>query len=875
MKRKNIIVMCSLAVLGIILPCSCTSDYSVETLEASVGETTDDTQLSAGHIYLTFGTNTSNATRADATIQTDDETAVTKVVAVIFTDTDSGATTSGESDTEDGDDVFYECVELEDVTEDTPLNYDGATTYELEIDEEGNYQLCFLANPNDELLEKVEALAEDGGTIADYKALVVEQDPATKPMLMNSTQFFAIISSVDTDLGTVYLERIMSRIDIVNLADGVTIDKAVFHLRTCKSLLINDSTTVLNADYLDSDKTYGNLKLVGNSSALYADGLTEEDLGGEGEWNALKSTIYSYEQFGTFAETEAEEDSVPTLLLQYHVGTDTTTTYTKEVTFATTDATTGETEPCYLKRNTYYLIKVYYGSTGTINVSLQVADWEDGDEFYLSAEDIKSNIIEFSVDETEVSVASLGMDTVIYVASYDGYDETISYTASTDAEWITLSSGSSSSAAKTRASSLTLSGDETLKITTETNDSTESRSGIITLVQDDTENQITITVTQAMKTYTFTASSTSLTLGYDYGAYVSTAITSINSNGETESFTAEVTSGDVMSSVDSTSTAKTRSSDESTATLKVTTALPYEYDGQSAVVTLMQPSSGKTITLNITQTATKSFEHFATEEKSVGDFMMCDGVIVDADSVGGMSKGNKKYARAIVFYVGSDRAGSSSYNTGKAMSLREYTSSYMWSSSQEDDEELTNDTTLAMCYNDYDGYGNCQTIKKSGKLGYSSSNYPAIYEALNFSLLEAPSNTSGWYLPAIGEWWDILYYLGKYTSINEYTSSDKAAISFTSEEDEVTSVRDSVNTAMSSVGSDNYDEFSPYIYDDDEYYGEVPYYVMAIYASSSEYNYELITALYLYVNYYNYYELGLSILSKKNQPYYVRPVLAF
>ena len=857
MKRKNIIVMCSLAVLGIILPCSCTSDYSVETLEASVGETTDDTQLSAGHIYLTFGTNTSNATRADATIQTDDETAVTKVVAVIFTDTDSGATTSGESDTEDGDDVFYECVELEDVTENTPLNYDGATTYELEIDEEGNYQLCFLANPNDELLEKVEALAEDSGTIADYKALVVEQDPATKPMLMNSTQFFAIISSVDTDLGTVYLERIMSRIDIVNLADGVTIDKAVFHLRTCKSLLINDSTTVLNADYLDSDKTYGNLKLVGNSSALYADGLTEEDLGGEGEWNALKSTIYSYEQFGTFAETEAEEDSVPTLLLQYHVGTDTTTTYTKEVTFATTDATTGETEPCYLKRNTYYLIKVYYGSTGTINVSLQVADWEDGDEFYLSAEDIKSNIIEFSVDETEVSVASLGMDTVIYVASYDGYDETISYTASTDAEWITLSSGSSSSAAKTRASSLTLSGDETLKITTETNDSTESRSGIITLVQDDTENQITITVTQAMKTYTFTASSTSLTLGYASGDSVSTTVTSTNSNGETESFTAEVKSGDVMASVSST---------EAT----VYTALPWEYDGQSAVVTLTQTSSNKTITLYITQTATKSFSHFATKDTSVGDFMMCDGTIVDSVDVGGMSKGNKKYARAIVFYVGSDRAGSSGYNTGKAMSLRECTSTYKWSTDNLD-EDLINDTTLAMCYNDYDGYGNCQTIKESGKLGYSSSNYPAIYEALNFSVLEAPGNTSGWYLPAIGEWWDILYYLGKCTSVNDYTTTETArSTDFTNDKDEVTSVRDSLNTAMSSVGSDNYDEFFTYISDDEEY-NEDAYWN---YASSSEYSDAYVFYIYSCMNYFYMYQITVAS-SPKSGLFSVRPILAF
>lgn len=863
MKRKNIIVMCSLAVLGIILPCSCSSDDSVETLTASVEETTDDTQLSTGHIYLTFGTDTSKDTRADTTIQSDDEMKVTKVVAVIFTDADAGAATSGESDTEDDEDVFYECVELEDVTEDTPLNYDGATTYEFKIDEDGNYQLCFLANPSDDLLEMVEALADDGGTIADYKALVVDQDPATKPMLMNSTTFFAIISSQETDLGTVYLERIMSRIDIVNLADGVTIDKAVFHLRTCKSLLINDSNTELNTDYLDIDQSYDNLNLVGNSSALYADGLTEDDLGGEGEWNALKSTIYSYEQFGTFGDTD-DDNYVPTMLLQYHVATDTTCTYTKEVTFATTDETTGEMEPCYLQRNTYYLIKVYYSSTGAINFSLQVADWEDGVEFYLSTEEIESKVIEFSVEDTEVSVASLGKDTVISVASYDGYDETISYTASTDEAWITLSSGSSSDEAKTRTgSSLTLSGDETLKITTETNSSsTESRSGTITLVQDGTENQITMTVTQAAKTYTFTASSTSLTLGYESGDSVSTTITSTNSNGETESFTAEVKSGDVTASVSST---------EAT----VYTALPWEYDGQSAVVTLTQTSSNKTITLNITQTATKSFSHFATNDKSVGDFMMCDGTIVDSVDVGGMSKGNKKYARAVVFYVGSDRAGNIGYNTGKAISLRECTSTYKWSTDTLD-EDLINDSTLAMHYNDYDGYGNCQTIKKSGKLGYSSDNYPAIYEALNFSVLEAPSNTSGWYLPAIGEWWDILYYLGKCTSVNDYTTSDRNSETFVDTEDAVTSVRDSLNTAMSSVGSDNYDEFFPYIYDDEEYYfDDPPYYSMRHYVSSSEYSHKHVMCIYFALKYYYTSQIDVAFKSKSYESYYVRPILAF
>ena len=56
------------------------------------------------------------------------------------------------------------------------------------------------------------------------------------------------------------------------------------------------------------------------------------------------------------------------------------------------------------------------------------------------------------------------------------------------------------------------------------------------------------------------------------------------------------------------------------------------------------------------------------------------------------------------------------------------------------------------------GYGNTQTIFKDGSSNLATK-YPAFNAVKNFST-QAPANTTGWYLPAIGEWYDILENLG-------------------------------------------------------------------------------------------------------------------
>ena len=74
------------------------------------------------------------------------------------------------------------------------------------------------------------------------------------------------------------------------------------------------------------------------------------------------------------------------------------------------------------------------------------------------------------------------------------------------------------------------------------------------------------------------------------------------------------------------------------------------------------------------------------------------------------------------------------------------------------DEGLTTCRTKADNYNDISGYGNCEHIRANRG---SFANYPAFKAADDYNTIcPVPSTTTGWYLPASGQWWDILQNLG-------------------------------------------------------------------------------------------------------------------
>lgn len=293
-------------------------------------------------------------------LQTAEEKQVTTLLAVVFKDADSKATTGNSNEENDENDTFLKVIDV--------LNGSGELTdgeYTFEIGDPGAYHICFVANPGSTLKAAIEGLTE-ASNVKAFKTLEEVQDPETKPMLMTSTFLGANIGSTSTDLGTVKLERVMSRIDIVNLADGVTITKAVLKNRTEKSILISDGSS-LNDDYL-GEKEYENIDLAGSSAQDATD-------------NTYAAEIYSYEQYG-----KSDEGKAPTMELTYKMGGDDTKEYKHTVVFKN-----GDGDDVNLKRNNLYRIKVS-NNGASIRFNLSVADWNEGEEFEVGGDQIADGV---------------------------------------------------------------------------------------------------------------------------------------------------------------------------------------------------------------------------------------------------------------------------------------------------------------------------------------------------------------------------------------------------------------------------------------------------------------------------------------------------
>ena len=83
------------------------------------------------------------------------------------------------------------------------------------------------------------------------------------------------------------------------------------------------------------------------------------------------------------------------------------------------------------------------------------------------------------------------------------------------------------------------------------------------------------------------------------------------------------------------------------------------------------------------------------------------------------------------------------------------------------DEGLTTCRTKADTYTDISGYGNCEHIRANRG---SFANYPAFKAADDYNTTcPVPATTTGWYLPASGQWWDILQNLGGCPALADVT----------------------------------------------------------------------------------------------------------
>lgn len=220
------------------------------------------------------------------------------------------------------------------------------------------------------------------------------------------------------------------------------------------------------------------------------------------------------------------------------------------------------------------------------------------------------------------------------------------------------------------------------------------------------------------------------------------------------------------------------------------------------------------------------------------------GDIYYSDGTWSSTLDNKKTPVGIIFSTTtSTKDYNKGYTHGYAMALKNASTSCIWGST---DTAYTSTaiTDISTVLTDYNGYTYTNL----------ESSCTAASAAKGYTGATAPIGTSGWYLPSIGQWFQICVNLG---GMNGSSSGYIDSGSLISWSNQASTCAEAINSVLSNAGSGNYDVFA---LDDQQYYW-----------SSSEYS-----SIYAYKADFSsdYGNMRLNDY-KKNVVGYVRPVVAF
>lgn len=193
---------------------------------------------------------------------------------------------------------------------------------------------------------------------------------------------------------------------------------------------------------------------------------------------------------------------------------------------------------------------------------------------------------------------------------------------------------------------------------------------------------------------------------------------------------------------------------------------------------------------------------------TVGDFFLNDGSVVDGTSA--LSPEQQSRVIGVVFSVDSNRVGAKAKAKlggsvhGLVMALKDAAVKVRWKM-ENTDAGLPKSQTLGTASEDTDGYGHMLAVQADTNW---QAYYPAFADAEEYNrTVPAPEGTTGWYLPSMGEWFDILQNLGGldlhdcrkggvYSNRNLYHYLDKSS-----------STAQTINDKLKRAGEGRYDEF--------------------------------------------------------------------
>ena len=276
------------------------------------------------------------------------------------------------------------------------------------VEEDAGYSIRFYANATDETraaLESIPEISESYHIQNDYNNLlrnvVVDQEPDGDKFLMVSSNLYSVNTSISAgskDLGSINFQRIAARFDIVNRADGITINKVTFKNRTIQTACISPLEWVTDENWYE-DHEYDGLNIVGSSTA-----------GDEEEGHKLLRTIYSYRNFDM-------DEHRPTLEIEYTETLADGKSETRKHIVEFIDPDKEGKAPLAINSNRLYTItltKAY-----KLNFEVKATDWENGEEFNETELTVNDLNISSEIQQTMNNRLAVNRFAKTYVKSLD------------------------------------------------------------------------------------------------------------------------------------------------------------------------------------------------------------------------------------------------------------------------------------------------------------------------------------------------------------------------------------------------------------------------------------------------------------------------
>ena len=278
----------------------------------------------------------------------------------------------------------------------------------------------------------------------------------------------------------------------------------------------------------------------------------------------------------------------------------------------------------------------------------------------------------------------------------------------------------------------------------------------------------------------------------------------------------------------------------------------------------------------------KQVQLFTADELKIGDYFYSDGtwsdgglrkryddgnvVIADpkpAPVLTNPTTGASRTVVGIVFQTDKSRIGAKEKEKlggedkvhGLVMCVKNAATNQKWSTAWNIGEFPKECATIADSYNDISGYGNCERIRSSHG---SFDNYPAFKDTDGYNTTcPVPTTTTGWYLPSVGQLWDIFQNLGCVTAL-----ADK---------DQQTSSLNQNSWSSQSKISAAINRWMTYIADENKNVFGNQNFIL----SSSEFNSFRVKTWSSYNGENGEDNIICSSVAKENDDCHVRPVLAF